>query len=492
MFHSPEMDINDIKTSSIVRFLFPYIPFIAKTALWHTLWLSPTSTKRDLKTELIINVSREVFKYILSFPISKQQAITLKDPGIKGKIWISKITLPMPEVDSLQKALIATIDELKEGKEKYTVPTMIPVEAEWTGYQADANSESPRLELSEAQHYDRLMAEVTSDVTILYLHGGAFYLCDPCTHRIHCSKLARLTGGRCLSVRYRLAPQHPFPAALLDAFLAYVSLLSPSTGDFHTPVNASKIVICGDSAGGGLALSLLQLLLHLNRSKSTVRFHNRDVPIALPAGVAVSSAWTDVTRCMPSTVNNATYDYLPLPPTQKQIASIMPCNIWPTEPFRGNLYCDTTISCHPLVSPVAAADWRGSCPIWLGYGQEMLLDDGKYVAAQAAQQGVNVVWEEWEAMPHAFAFVLEGIPQTKKFFTNWAAFCSRVVDQGEKGIRTQGTWFAAKGERKQEVDVQALGVMSGEEVRQTMKRAREAKEAEEAESLIDDKVYSRL
>lgn len=417
----------------------------------------------------------------------------MKDPGIRGKMLISKVTLPTPGEDDLRQALLTTIDELKEWNEKYTAPTLIPVEAEWTGHQVGASSEAPRLGLSEAQHYSRLMAEVSSDVTILYLHGGAFYLCDPCTHRIHCSRLARLTGGRCLSVRYRLAPQHAFPAALLDAFLAYVSLLSPPPGAFHTPVKASKIVICGDSAGGNLALSLLQLLLHLNRSRSIIRFNHQDISIPLPAGVAVNSAWTDMMRCMPSTVENAKYDYLPLPPTRKEIASVLPCSIWPTEPFRGNIYCDTSILCHPLVSPLAAEDWWGSCPIWLGYGQEMLLDDGKYVAAQAAKQGVSVVWEEWEAMPHAFALVLKGIPQSKKFFKDWAAFCSRVVEQGGEGINTQGTWFAAKGKREEDVDVQALGAMSREEVRLVMKNARELKETEEETKLeTHDKMYPKL
>ena len=487
------MDLGDIKPGAILRFLVPQVPFIAKTVLWHSLWMSPTSTKWDLKTELVINLSREVFKHMFSYSISKQQAYTLRDPGIKGKSMISKVVLPTPEEDDLRKALLATVDELKEGDEKYTAPSLVPVEAEWTGYQPDASPEASRLELSEAQHYDRLMAEVSSDVTILYLHGGAFYLCDPSTHRIHCSRLARLTGGRCLSVRYRLAPQDAFPAALLDAFLAYVSLLAPSPGAFHTPVNASKIVICGDSAGGNLTLSLLQLLLHLNRSKSVIRFNKRDILIPLPAGVAVNSAWTDMMRCMPSTVENAKYDYLPLPPSRKEIASILPCNIWPTEPFRGNLYCDTSILCHPLVSPVAAEDWRGSCPIWLGYGQEMLLDDGRYVAAQAAKQGVSVVWEEWEAMPHAFAFILEGLPQSKKFFKDWAAFCSRVVEQGGEGVQTQGTWFAAKGGREEEVDVQALGVMSIEEVRLMMKNARELKEKEEGTKFeTHDKMFSKL
>ena len=71
------------------------------------------------------------------------------------------------------------------------------------------------------------MKECKSPVTVLYFHGGAYYLLDPSTHRPTTKKLAKLTGGRCYSVRYRLAPQNPFPAALLDALVSYLTLLYP-------------------------------------------------------------------------------------------------------------------------------------------------------------------------------------------------------------------------------------------------------------------------
>lgn len=181
-------------------------------------------------------------------------------------MWISKVAFPVLEEDAVLKALTGAIDALKTGEEVFTVPPILPVEAEWTGYRAGVDSKAPRPDLSEPEHYTKLMSEVTSDVTILYFHGGALFLMDPSSHRPTCSKLAKLTGGRCLSVRYRLAPKHAFPAALLDAFLAYLSLLAPPPGSFHEPVPAEHIVFSGDSAGGNLCMALLQLILQLHRS----------------------------------------------------------------------------------------------------------------------------------------------------------------------------------------------------------------------------------
>ena len=525
--------MEDVSLITILRFLVPQLPFIAKTTIWHTLSLSPTSTKWDLKTALLINLSRKAFRIMFAYPISKQQAITLTDPGIKGKLWVSKITLPVPEEeeDDIRKVLLSAVDGLmmmkqggeeeEEEEEKYSAPGLVPVEAEWTGYRSNADINEPRPDdLSEAEHYSRLMSEVSSDVTILYLHGGAFYLCDPCTHRVLCSNLARLTRGRCLSVRYRLAPQHPFPCALLDVFLAYVSLLAPAPGSFHSPVPASQIVICGDSAGGNLAIALLQLLLYLQRSSSSpssssssssssspnVRFNRRDVPVPLPAGIAVNSAWMDLTRCMPSTVRNAAFDYLPPPLTRTEILNFAACDLWPppTDTVRGDLYCDTSMLCHPLVSPLAAKDWRGACPMWFGYGQEMLLDEGKAVACLAAQQDVSVVWEEWEAMPHCFALVFfHALPQAKKCLHDWAKFCTEAVDQAGKPIRTTGIRFGAKYKEGEEaeIDVKALGVMNDDEVKMRMKKAMELRamdhemdhESEtEAEPELQGKISSKL
>ena len=467
----------DTSPAALARLILPKVPLLVKTALWHTLWPSSTSAKWDLKTELIVKMLRALLDSPTPTPISKQQRNSLKDPGIKGKMWISKVTFPAPEED-VRNILVIAVEEMKSGVETYTVPGIAPVEAEWTGYRANVDSNRPRLDLSEKEHYERLMSEVKSDMTILYFHGGAFFLMDPASHRASTSHLAHLTVGRVLSVRYRLAPQHAFPSALLDALIAYLSLIYPPPNSYHTPVSASHIVFSGDSAGGGLCFALLQFLLQINRSATakSISFHGQIItlPLPLPAGCATHSPWLDVTRSMPSINANAEYDYLPAPLTREKASTFPTCEIWPTDPPRGDLYCDTSMLCHPLVSPLAAKDWTGSCPLFIAYGEEMLSDEIQHVAARAAQQGVPVVSEQWEAMPHCFALMLLGSPMSKRCFADWTYFCNVVA----KGVEpsTRGLWFEAKTQKETEVDVAALAPISDEEVRERMERARTARD----------------
>ena len=463
---------------AIAKLVLPKVPFLFKTAIWHSLWLSPTSTKWSLKTELIVKMIRTLLDSPHPVPISKQQKASLKDPGIKGKMWISKVTFPAPDENDAYRLLIRAVEAMGHEGELWTHPKSVPTGAEWTGYRANVDANRPRLDLSEAQHYEKLMSEVKSDVTLLYFHGGAHFMMDPASHRGTTSHLAKLTKGRCLSVRYRLSPQHPFPSALLDGFMAYLSLLYPPPGSYHEAVPASHIVFSGDSAGGNLCVALIQLLLQINRTSSpddTVSFHDHKVPLPLPlpGGCATFSAWTDMTRAMPSISYNAQYDYLP-PPISRETAATFPhCDIWPTDPPRGDLYCDTTMLAHALVSPLAADDWSGSCPLFFAYGEEMLADENKNIAAKAAKQGVRVVSEQWEAMPHCFGLIFLGTPMSKKCFRDLTEFCKEVVKG--KDIETRGVWFAAKSQEEMEVDVRGLAVIPDEEVKVRMENAKEAR-----------------
>ena len=298
-------------------------------------------------------------------------------------------------------------------------------------------------------------------------------LMDPITHRIPCSKLAQLTGGRCFNVRYRLAPQNAFPSALLDAFISYLYLLSPPPSAFHQPVPAKRIVLSGDSAGGGLAMALLQLILQLHRNSSglapQVRFHGQDVEVPIPGGVSIIAGWLDMTRCLPSLVSNAQYDYLP-PPKTGDLSSYFPkCPVWPTDPPRGDLYCDVSMLRHPLVSPLAAKDWKGSCPVRFAYGTEMLSDEGKVVAQKMAQQGGTVVWEEYDAMPHCFCMIMEKLEASKICLESWAQFAKDVVEGKE--LESKGTFLEAKTYKKIDVDVLRLEMFREGEVDSLMKQA---------------------
>jgi acetyl esterase/lipase len=234
---------------SIFLLLLPRIPLIARVILLHILRISEQAQYLDLRTALTVAVVRSILKPSRPTSISETQRLITRDRGTKGRIWISKYTAPPPEGTSLRDALVKAIENLQHPfspKTDIRRPDIIPVEAEWTGYRAGVGDNETLPAISEEDRYHELMKEAKSAVTILYFHGGAYWLMDPATHRTVTAKLAKLTGGRCYSVRYRLAPQHPFPAALMDAFVSYLTLLYPPSDAFHEAVSPEQIVFAGD------------------------------------------------------------------------------------------------------------------------------------------------------------------------------------------------------------------------------------------------------
>lgn len=166
----------DVGVTGFIRLFAPKIPLILRTFLARSLWLSETASDWDFRTEITIKIMRSFFENPKPSPMSKLQNLSLIDSGIKGRKWIAKVTLPKPpEEDSdVREQLFKAFDGLKEGGETYTVPELLPVEAEWTGYRAGVDTNAPQLDISEEEKYQRLMNEVESDVTILYFHGGAY------------------------------------------------------------------------------------------------------------------------------------------------------------------------------------------------------------------------------------------------------------------------------------------------------------------------------
>lgn len=466
----------------MLKLLVPKVPFMLRTALWHTIGQSATSSKWDLRTELTINILRDMIgPNSEPSPISKVQRMTTKDPGVKGNVWVSKVKLDVPGEDDVRQLLFKAVEEMGMGEEQWTKPESRPLEAEWNGYRADApDPKAPQpADRDEKQEYANLMKEVTSKVTLLYFHGGAMYLLDPVTYRPTTSRLAKETGGRVFNVRYRLAPSNPFPAALLDCFTAYLSLLYPPPDAPHAPIPASEIVFGGDSAGGTCCTALLQLLLHLHRSSPgsapTVLFHGSRVPIPLPAGLALTSPWIDITRSLPGVEGMTQYDYLP-PPSQTDTREFPPCPVWPASPPRADLYAEGSALCHPLVSPLAARDWSASPPLFFSVGQESLRDEGAVLARRAAGQGVSVRWREFEAMPHCFAMLLDSNPGAPVHYSEFAGFCRDVVEG--KGVVTDGVFIKAKSLERSEVDVKkGLTELTDEQVGDYMRKGRDRIEA---------------
>ena len=241
----------DSQNMRLLFMLLPKLPLIVRVAVLHVLRLSDSAKYLDLRSALVVSVLRSFLEPSPSKPrsISAIQKLTLKDPGVKGRMWISTYTSPAPPETGARDVLLTAIDDLRNHslpEPNFRIPDLVEVEAEWTGYRASAAPDEPLPNMNGRELYGEMMKEVREPTTILYLHGGAYYLCDPSTHRATVKRLVKLTGGRGYSVRYRLAPQHPFPAALLDAFVSYLTLLYPPPGAWHEPVQPEHIIIAGD------------------------------------------------------------------------------------------------------------------------------------------------------------------------------------------------------------------------------------------------------
>ena len=198
-------------------------------------------------------------------------------------------------------------------------------------------------------------AGVATDRAILYVHGGAYTTGSLVTHRRHVAQLSAAAGARVLNVDYRLAPEHPHPAAVDDAVAAY-RWLTGAAG-----IRPDRVVLSGDSAGGGLAVALLLAL--------------RDADDALPAGAALISPWTDLT------FSGASHDSrLELDPMCSR-TSLTPS---------AEAYVGSGDPKAPLISP-AHADLAGLPPLLIHVGDhETLLDDSTMLAERAAAAGVDV------------------------------------------------------------------------------------------------------
>jgi len=236
-----------------------------------------------------------------------------------------------------------------------------------------------------------LLREGGAARTILYLHGGGYYFCSPKSHRAITFGLAPRAQADVFSLDYRLAPEHPFPAAHDDALAAYRQLLA-------TGRRANSIVIAGDSAGGGLALATLVAL--------------RDAGDPLPAGAVLYSAWTDLACTSASLRENDGRDPMF---SGDVFARVAP------------LYLGTTDASHPYASPVHA-DLQGLPPLFMLAGSaEVLLDDTLRVAERARAAGVRVECEIAPGLPHIWPIYAPFMPEARYALDDSARFARRVT-----------------------------------------------------------------
>ena len=192
-----------------------------------------------------------------------------------------------------------------------------------------------------------------------------------------------------MTVDYRLAPQHPFPAALLDVLVAYLSLLYPAASSEAKPLPATQIIFVGDSIGGALLYNILQVIQQ-TASHAPIHFHSHTVhfPLPKPAGIATLSLAGEHLQCMPSHMENLVNDlYLDIP---WSLPDYPTCALWPTDPPRPLIPASTKIHAHPLLAVSLQSSWADAAPMWFAVGEEQLIDSSKAVARRAARDGVSV------------------------------------------------------------------------------------------------------
>ena len=299
---------------------------------------------------------------------------------------------------------------------------------------------------------------------------------SPAQSRRQLSKFTTLTHGRCFSLKYRLSPQHAFPSALLDLLLAYLSLLHPPSSTYHSAIPAHLIVLTGESAGANLCLSLIQTILSLARQQSRsppiVRWNGANVPLHLPQGVALISPWIDLTYSLPSFTENQKTDYVSNRPIS-DAPDFPQCRIWPTDPPRGDVYCDTSCLVHPLANPAAAEDWRGCPPVLVVCGEEIAIDGAKVVVQQAHSQGVRIRWRHFERLPHVFTSFLPDWEHTKVATAEWADFCRALVEGDEDLLESGGELIVARDLSRGKVNLERLTDLTREDALVLMWRGME-------------------
>jgi len=161
--------------------------------------------------------------------------------------WFVPVSFDVPESDKnlVESEMHKLLKHLGGDLEIPEINAHSVVQAEWQG--GGPSSEIPGLNSKEP--FAQLPNELKNGPVVLVLHGGGYVTGSPAMERPATFKLSKMSGARIFSVDYRLAPQSPFPAALIDAVLAYKYLIDPPAGAHHEAIDPKKLIIAGDSAG---------------------------------------------------------------------------------------------------------------------------------------------------------------------------------------------------------------------------------------------------
>jgi len=236
--------------------------------------------------------------------------------------------------------------------------------------------------------------EVAKDQVILYLHGGGYVGGSINNYKEFGARISRASDSRVLLIDYRLAPENPYPAALEDAIVAYKWLID------NEGINPKKIIIGGDSAGGGLtAVTLLKL---------------RDLNITLPSAAVLLSPWTDLDVTGDSIRRNRRKD--PIIDASETF-------------FMADLYIGNNDPKNPYISPLYG-DLKGVPPLFIQVGShEIILDDSLRFAEVAKSAGVEITLDVWEEMFHGFQLLAAWAPEGEQAIEKMGEFIQKHIKE---------------------------------------------------------------
>lgn len=236
-----------------------------------------------------------------------------------------------------------------------------------------------------------------ADAALLYLHGGGYVFGGLDSHRDIASRLAMASGVRALLIDYRLAPEHRFPAPVEDATAVYRWLLDSGQAP-------DRLIVAGDSAGGGLSVALMLNL--------------RALGLPLPKAAVLMSPWTDLANTGESVSRYSAADAMISPQAVKKFA---------------DLYLDGQNPEDPLASP-HYADLSGLPPVQVLVGsEEVLLSDSERLVEKINAAGGMAEIAVWPKMPHVFPILAGVIPEGRQAIEDMSRFI-----QGKLGLSTSG------------------------------------------------------
>ncbi|BFZ53469.1 hypothetical protein PYCC9005_000493 [Savitreella phatthalungensis] len=414
----------------VTAFAVTMTPKLIASAMYETAKLRRTAqTDLTVREALIVNTMKNMLTAGGKISVEELQVLAKTKMGPNGppsrRQWGINHRIDLTSRDEIVAAVSHAMKTLCPAEIPVDgLPTaeFIDVKGEWEAARTFTGSIKY---LTAQERFDKMQADLPDKETVLlYFHGGAYYVGTPAVHRALVVRLCKRAGIKSFSVDYRLAPYHQLPAALMDCLGAYEYLLNPPAGALHKAVPASKIVFGGDSAGGGLVASLLQIIKH-----SGGRW-------PMPGGAIMISPWVDMTSSY-QFVDGVSYegkgDYLPnLVDPKGQMFRKRKRSIWPSDVSTVQPYCADAHLMHPLASPVRIRDWEGLCPVIVECGVvERLHAEVRKITQQMVTSGVAVSFAEYESMPHVFHLILPDHGSTITSYRRMAAFIQRMTKGGK-------------------------------------------------------------